>query len=78
MIMRVINAEIKAACSDSESIRQTLTTLNADFRGKDHQVDTYFNVPSGRMKLREGNIEHSLIYYERNNQSGPKTSNGHA
>jgi adenylate cyclase class 2 len=31
-------------------------------------------VSSGRLKLREGNIENHLIYYQRDNKSGPKRS----
>jgi predicted adenylyl cyclase CyaB len=46
----------------------------AEFKGTDEQTDTYFIVPNGRLKLREGNIENNLIYYERNNQAGPKSS----
>ncbi|GJM31061.1 MAG: hypothetical protein DHS20C18_00620 [Saprospiraceae bacterium] len=42
--------------------------------GQDHQVDTYFKVPNGRLKLREGNIENNLIHYHRGNQAGPKRS----
>ena len=38
----------------------------------DEQTDTYFNVPNGRLKLREGNIENNLIFYERTNQAGPR------
>jgi len=45
---------------------------NADFRGVDHQIDTYFRVNTGRLKLREGIIENNLIHYERVNQEGPK------
>ena len=41
----------------------------------DHQIDTYFKVNSGRLKLREGDIENHLIFYERVNQEGPKQSN---
>ena len=37
-------------------------------------MDTYFGVPEGRLKLRQGNIENSLIAYRRPNQAGPKTS----
>jgi predicted adenylyl cyclase CyaB len=44
------------------------------FIGTDHQKDTYFNVPNGRLKLREGNIENALIYYNRENTSGMKQS----
>ena len=72
--MRVINVEIKARCSDQDSIRAILRSRNAEFRGEDRQVDTYFGSPSGRLKLREGNIENNLIYYERPDEGGPKTS----
>ncbi len=44
------------------------------FVGEDHQTDTYFNVPDGRLKLREGNIEQSLIFYKRQNVAGAKQS----
>jgi adenylate cyclase, class 2 len=72
--MNVINVEIKARCNDHERIRRELSARNADFAGKDHQVDTYFNSGSGRLKWREGNIEHNLIYYQRPDQEGPKAS----
>ena len=69
-----INIEIKAKTTDQEKIREILKSNNADFKGVDHQVDTYFKVGSGRLKLREGNIENHLIHYERENKSGPKKS----
>jgi len=69
-----INIEIKAKTTDQEKIREILKSNNADFKGIDHQVDTYFKVGSGRLKLREGNIENHLIHYERENKSGPKKS----
>jgi predicted adenylyl cyclase CyaB len=31
-------------------------------------------VPQGRLKLREGNIENSLVFYSRPNHAGPKQS----
>jgi len=37
-------------------------------------MDTYFKIPSGRLKLREGNIENSLIYYDRENKKDAKKS----
>jgi len=47
-----------------------LLMLHPKFQGLDHQIDTYFNVQKGRLKLREGNIENSLINYDRKNVSG--------
>ncbi len=73
--MSFINIEIKARTNQAASIRETLLQKGADFKGTDYQSDTYFNVPKGRPKLRQGNIENTLIYYERENQSGPKQSN---
>jgi predicted adenylyl cyclase CyaB len=67
-----INIEIKARSTRHEAIRQWLTEQGADFRGTDRQVDTYFRCEHGRLKLREGNIEHSLIHYHRPDQAGPK------
>jgi adenylate cyclase, class 2 len=72
--MSFLNVEIKARCNDASFIRNYLLSNRADFKGTDIQTDTYFNVPNGRLKLREGNIENNLIYYERMNQAGPKNS----
>lgn len=66
------NIEIKARCSDLDRIRKILIDLQADFKGIDHQIDTYFHSRTGRLKLREGNIENTLIHYFRENISGPK------
>jgi predicted adenylyl cyclase CyaB len=70
--MQRVNIEIKAKCQDR--IRSILKSKNAGFKGLDHQVDTYFKVSSGRLKLREGNIENHLIFYDRATQEGPKQS----
>ena len=72
--MNHLLVEIKAYCNDPLSIETILKAHNADFKGIDHQRDTYFRVPKGRLKLREGNIENTLIHYNRPNQSGPKQS----
>jgi len=72
--MKHLNIEIKARCENHEKIRAILTSHKANFRGTDHQIDTYFNVNKGRLKLREGNIENFLIYYTRENKEGPKQS----
>ena len=72
--MKQINIEIKAKCKYAEKIRKILFSKNADFKGTDHQIDIYFKVKKGRLKLREGKIENALIYYERKNENGPKQS----
>lgn len=72
-----LNIEIKARCKQQATIREILKEKGADFRGKDHQIDTYFQVPNGRLKLRQGNIEVNLIQYHRDNQPGPKASHVH-
>lgn len=53
---------------------QLLLQQQPKFIGEDFQTDTYFNVPSGRLKLREGNIENALIHYHRNDFAGAKQS----
>jgi predicted adenylyl cyclase CyaB len=72
--MRHLNIEIKARCAEPEKIRGILRERGARMAGTDHQIDTYFRVPSGRLKLREGNIENALIFYQRADQKGPKRS----
>lgn len=69
-----LNVEIKARCADPGLIRKYLLDHQASFIGTDEQTDTYFNVPNGRLKLREGLIENNLIFYNRINQAGPKPS----
>ncbi|MFT3823180.1 MAG: class IV adenylate cyclase [Chitinophagaceae bacterium] len=72
--MSFINIEIKARTSNTDAIRRFLLDNGAMFHGTDLQTDTYFNVQQGRLKLREGNIENNLIYYQRIDQHGPKQS----
>jgi predicted adenylyl cyclase CyaB len=70
--MAHLNIEIKARTTDQERIREILFSEKADFKGTDHQTDTYFRVNSGRLKLREGKIENNLIHYQREDMEGPK------
>lgn len=72
--MATINFEFKAAATDIAALEKKLLTLKPRYIGEDNQIDTYFNVASGRLKLREGNIENSLIFYERTNTAGAKQS----
>ncbi|MEO6819720.1 MAG: class IV adenylate cyclase [Ginsengibacter sp.] len=72
--MSHINFEFKARSQNLQELENKLLVRNPLYIGTDHQIDTYFNVSKGRLKLREGNIENSLIYYERTNVAGAKQS----
>lgn len=72
--MSILNVEIKAKSNKHSEIRRILKSKNAEYKGTDHQIDTYFNVANGRLKLREGTIENNLIHYIRENKKGPKQS----
>ncbi|HVM87816.1 MAG TPA: class IV adenylate cyclase [Puia sp.] len=69
-----LNIEFKASVKNIAAAESKLLSLHPAFIGVDHQVDTYFDVPDGRLKLREGNIENALIFYERKNVAGTKQS----
>lgn len=68
----MISVEIKARCADPVRVHAILKSRRATFKGLDHQRDTYFCVPAGRLKLRQGNIENALIYYKRADQKNSK------
>jgi len=65
--VKLLNFEFKARLNNEQQVRVALKKLNARFIGTDHQIDTYFNVPSGRLKVREGRLENALIFYQRSN-----------
>ncbi len=72
--MSILNIEFKASTNKPATLETLLQQHNPVFIGEDHQIDTYFNVAVGRLKLREGNIENALIHYERENTAGAKSS----
>ena len=74
--MKNTNYEIKAQISEEKQrdIRNYLIEFATEFRGIDYQTDTYFKVPEGRLKIRRGNIENKLIYYEREDKLDSKES----
>lgn len=72
--MSILNFEFKARTTELDNLEKKLLELNPKFIGEDNQTDTYFDVTKGRLKLREGNIENSLIYYERENTADAKQS----
>ena len=72
--LRYKTLELKARIGDHDKLRKKLSILGADYVGTFMQKDIYFEVPEGRLKLREvkGNNTDELIYYERDNIAGPK------
>ena len=72
--MGFIISEFKARVEDMASLEARLLELHPRFIGCDHQVDTYFNVPHGRLKWRKGNVENALIFYLRSNEASVRTS----
>ncbi|MCJ7447228.1 MAG: hypothetical protein MUO72_06030 [Bacteroidales bacterium] len=68
--MNIINYEFKARVRNLEELEQKLKEINPVYKGEDHQVDTYFNVPKGRLKLREGQIENVKFHFDSVNELG--------
>lgn len=69
------NIELKAQCADLESFEEKAKLLPHSLDGHDKQIDTFFKVPEGRLKLRESSLYGNfLIPYVRENESGPKRS----
>lgn len=67
------NIEIKARLRDPEGAIRTARSLDARDAGTGRQVDTYFEVPRGRLKLRESDSsEDQLIVYFRPDRPGPR------
>ena len=69
------NIEIKVKCEDLQRAENIAKKVGAKFESSIHQRDTYFIIKKGRLKLREISTGvNQLIYYNRPNEAGPKTS----
>ncbi len=69
------NIELKARCADLKAFEAKAQKLDHIFDGLDRQTDTFYNVPQGRLKLRESTLYGNfLIPYLRPDDSGPKRS----
>ncbi len=66
--------DLKVRVPDLRAVREKLEELGAQPVGTFHQVDTYFEIPKGRLKLRETEEKNAaqLVYYERQNIAGPR------
>lgn len=66
------NIEIKARLKSISSAEPIASGLaNSGPHARLLQVDTYFNIPDGRFKLREEGETGELIYYRRPDAPGP-------
>ena len=68
--------ELKCKVGSLDEAKKSVNKLKARYIGVFHQIDTYFNVQKGRLKLREVENEKKsdLIYYEREETLEPKES----
>jgi adenylate cyclase class IV len=72
------NVEIKARVTDPNAMRSRIESLGATGPDELVQTDTFYNVPVGRLKLREfADGTGELIFYERPDALGPKVSDYH-
>jgi len=70
------NIEIKARVRDFHQLQELAGQLSDTPEELIRQEDIFFQVPKGRLKLRIFSpAEGELIYYQRNDQKGPKQSN---
>jgi predicted adenylyl cyclase CyaB len=70
------NIEIKARCHDMAAARRAARSAGARRAGVLHQIDTYFHVAHGRLKLRQIRDQRSeLIWYDRPNRAAARDSN---
>jgi len=69
------NIEIKSPVENAASIRASIERLPATFKGVLIQRDTYFEVPHGRLKLREIDGQQAeLIAYVRGEEGKERVS----
>src|ERR1700733_6305489 len=69
------NIELKARYRDLAVAEQLLRALNQTDGGIQIQIDTFFPVPFGRLKLREiVGVKSELIWYDRSVQSVSRKS----
>src|ERR1700730_4675392 len=70
------NVEIKARVTDPKAMRSRVEALGTTAPEELVQIDTFYNVPTGRLKLREfADGAGELIYYDRPDAVGPTVSN---
>jgi predicted adenylyl cyclase CyaB len=71
----VRNIDIKARVKSFAGIERRLAALGATLHTDERQVDTYFRVPRGRLKLRvRAGHDSELVYYRRGERGSKRVS----
>jgi predicted adenylyl cyclase CyaB len=69
------NIELKTRLRDPAAARAVAEAVATKRLGVQHQVDTYFHCPHGRLKLRQiDGLSAQLVWYARPDREGPKRS----
>lgn len=69
-----VTAEFKARCSDPRDAIRRVRAFGARWTGRERQIDTYFRVAEGRLKLRETASRAELVWYFRGDTLRSKRS----
>jgi predicted adenylyl cyclase CyaB len=70
------NIELKAYAKDYEALRERAAALSDQAPLSYRQLDSFYHVPHGRLKLRrfDDGSRAELIHYQRDDTDGPKVS----
>jgi len=69
-----VNAEFKARCRDLEGAARRARAAGARWVAREHQIDTYYRVAEGRLKVRETGSRAVLVWYFRGDRLRSKRS----
>lgn len=68
------NLELKIKVDNPAELLAMLKEINAEFKGELEQVDVYYKIKNGLLKLRLENGSQTLIKYFRNEKTGNRWS----
>jgi len=68
------NIEIKARINDYKKVKRLIEELCSTPIRTEDQIDTFFNTPKGRLKLRKSDSNAEIIYYNRPDSFEPTQS----
>jgi predicted adenylyl cyclase CyaB len=68
------NLEIKIKIDNPSELFGRIKQINAEYKGELNQVDIYYKIKNGRLKLRLENGNQTLIKYLRNEKTGDRWS----